>query len=80
MMNNNERPNLNERNVTVLLEWLKSEIAHHQPMNTFDFVSGLSQFASSFSVWRNGEEYFGSSDYTLKELNEAVKRHFELQK
>jgi hypothetical protein len=68
---------LSEWNIQRLFDWIRDSVSHNDPSSRFDFVSGVSQFAHDFAIWRDGEQYFGSSEYTIKELNEALRRYME---
>ena len=51
---------------------LKDGIDRHDPIDTKSFMEGFVWFADCFSIWRNGERLFGSSEFTMKELASAL--------
>lgn len=70
----------NQQRVNELVEWIAKEVKDFNPRSVSAFLEGIWAFASSWSIWKDGDRNFGSKPYTTRELNEAIKKFTESQK
>ena len=64
---------MNHDKVILLKLWLEEAMYHNQPNDLESFLCGVELFASDFSIWEDGNRYFGANKYTTRELFKAIK-------